>query len=150
MSGLILEHVRVTWEASNTQYVSYKMTFWLALPSWLLKVPIASMEEAVGLFSGFQVSGLGLGFRVSGSRFQVSDSKLSVLGNSNHLLRTLISFKESSNHCKSMVRVTQTIIAKLFIYLTISCFRHNKFLEYILRCLSFTHICVVWLLFLNV
>ena len=84
----------------------------------------------------FRVSAFGFrsrvqGFGFSGSRFQVSDSKLSVLGNSNHLLRTLISFKESSNHCESMVRVTQTIITKLFIYLTISCFRHNKLLEYI-------------------
>ena len=43
LSRLILEHVKVTWEGkvgSYTQFVSYKMTFWLALPSWLLKVPI--------------------------------------------------------------------------------------------------------------
>ena len=29
-----------------TQYVSYKMTFWLALPSWLLKVPINSGQTS--------------------------------------------------------------------------------------------------------
>ena len=43
LSRLVLEHVKVTWEGKvgkYTQFVSYKMTFWLALPSWLLKVPI--------------------------------------------------------------------------------------------------------------
>ena len=43
LSRLILEHVKVTWEGkvgNYTQFVSSKMTFWLALPSWLLKVPI--------------------------------------------------------------------------------------------------------------
>ena len=41
LSRLILEHAKVTWEGkvgNYTQFVSYKMTFWLALPSWLLKV----------------------------------------------------------------------------------------------------------------
>ena len=53
----------------------------------------------VELFSGFRVLGLGLGFRVSGSRFRVSGSK-SV-------------FKESSighRNYLSKVHVTQTII----------------------------------------
>ena len=41
LSRLILEHVKVPREgkAGNyIQFVSYKMTLWLALPSWLLKV----------------------------------------------------------------------------------------------------------------
>ena len=43
LSRLILEHVKVTWEGkvgNYAQFVTYKMTFWLALTSWLLKVPI--------------------------------------------------------------------------------------------------------------
>ena len=40
LSRLILEHVKETWETNYTQFASYKMTFWLSLPSWLLKVPI--------------------------------------------------------------------------------------------------------------
>ena len=75
----------------------------------------------------FRVSGLGLWFRVSGSKFRVLGSKLSVLGHCSYLLRTLMSFKESSNHLESMVRVTQTIILKLL--LNYSCFRHGRLLE---------------------
>ena len=49
LSCLIVEHVKVMWEGkvgNYTQFVSYKMTFWLVLPSWLLKVP--NMTRADG------------------------------------------------------------------------------------------------------
>ena len=58
--------------------------------------------------------GLGVGFRVLGSRFRVLHSKSifkeSSIGHCNYLLGTLKPFKESTNHCESMVHVTQTII----------------------------------------
>ena len=46
LSRLILEHVKVTWETSYTQFVSYKMTFWLASPFRLLKVAISKSKKA--------------------------------------------------------------------------------------------------------
>ena len=40
LSRLILERVKVTWEWVNIISLYHrKVMFWLALPSWLLKVP---------------------------------------------------------------------------------------------------------------
>ena len=65
---------------------------------------------------------LSFGFRswVQGFQFKVLGSMLSVLGHCNYLLRMLIPLKESSNHYESIFCVTQTIIMKLFTYLTIA------------------------------
>ena len=72
LSRLILQHVKVTWEGkvgNNTQFVTYKMTFWLALPSWLLKVPIIALyvSNESGLFRTIfkdrhETSGMQFGF----------------------------------------------------------------------------------------
>ena len=62
MSRLILEHVKVTWEGkvgNYTRFVSYKMTFWLGLPCWLLKVPIIDILvfNCTFHFNGYDICG---------------------------------------------------------------------------------------------